>query len=249
MQLKKKTNPDFTIQKIETKDTRKYEKMPKPLPQFIFRMLLLGSSAGGKTTLLLNLLTNPNFYLGSFDKIWIISPTASVDTTWQALDKLNESEKSKYRILEECTEEDIQAIFAEQDKDIADSNNKAKPLGLIIFDDCINSKFMDSKTFSDLFYKGRHWNLNTILSFQSYKLIKRSIRLNFSHQIITSITQNELNMISDDLSNPIVDKSMVKMFYHHCKSKGKYNFLYKDNSEDYDSQFYMNFTQKFKLKK
>jgi hypothetical protein len=245
----KNKTPDLSIKKIDTKDTKKYPPMPKPLPQFPFRLLLLGSSAGGKTTLLLNILTNENFYKGVFDKIYIISPTISVDSTWQALDKLPEKEKEKYRFFEQCNVEDIQAILDEQDKAIKASADKSKPLALLVFDDCIGSKFLTSKTFGELFYKGRHYNCNTILSFQSYKNVQRSIRLNFSHTIVTSITENELVMISPDLANPVFSKKMVQDLYHSCKSKNKYNFLYKDGTEDYADQFMMNFTTIFKIKK
>ena len=59
----------------------KYEMMPS-LPA---RMLAVASSTGGKTVLIQNLILK--IYRGSFERIYIFSPSVNVDDTWKAVKK------------------------------------------------------------------------------------------------------------------------------------------------------------------
>ena len=59
----------------------KFDMMPK-LPA---RMLCVASSTGGKTVLIQNLILT--IYRGSFERIYIFSPSVHVDDTWSAVQK------------------------------------------------------------------------------------------------------------------------------------------------------------------
>ena len=59
----------------------KFDMMPK-LPA---RMLCVASSTGGKTVLIQNLILK--IYRGSFERIYISSPSVHVDDTWSAVKK------------------------------------------------------------------------------------------------------------------------------------------------------------------
>ena len=59
----------------------KFDMMPK-LPA---RMLCVASSTGGKTVLIQNLILK--IYRGSFERIYIFSPSVHVDDTWSAAKK------------------------------------------------------------------------------------------------------------------------------------------------------------------
>ena len=59
----------------------KYDMMPS-LP---FRGILVASSTGGKTVLIQNLILN--IYKGSFERIFIFSPSVHVDDTWNSVKK------------------------------------------------------------------------------------------------------------------------------------------------------------------
>ena len=59
----------------------KFDMMPK-LP---VRMLCMASSTGGKTVLIQNLILK--IYRGSFERIYIFSPSVHVDDTWSAVKK------------------------------------------------------------------------------------------------------------------------------------------------------------------
>jgi hypothetical protein len=53
---------------------------PHNLPRHPFSMLNIGQKSSGKTTLISNLLSKPEFFKGKFNRIIFISPTASSDT-------------------------------------------------------------------------------------------------------------------------------------------------------------------------
>ena len=59
----------------------KYEMMPN-LPA---RMLCVASSTGGKSVLIQNLILK--IYRGSFERIYMFSPSVHVDDTWRAVKK------------------------------------------------------------------------------------------------------------------------------------------------------------------
>ena len=59
----------------------KFDMMPK-LPA---RMLCVASSTGGKSVLIANLILK--MYRGSFERIYIFSPSIHVDDTWNAVKK------------------------------------------------------------------------------------------------------------------------------------------------------------------
>ena len=60
----------------------KFEILPKLLPA---RMIAVASSTGGKSVLIQNLILK--IYCGSFERIYIFSPSIHVDDTWTAVKK------------------------------------------------------------------------------------------------------------------------------------------------------------------
>ena len=55
------------------------------MPKLPARMLCMASSTGGKTVLIQNLILK--IYRGSFERIYIFSPSVHVDDTWSAAKK------------------------------------------------------------------------------------------------------------------------------------------------------------------
>ena len=55
------------------------------MPKLPARMLCVASSTGGKTVLIQNLILK--IYRGSFERIYIFSPSVHVDDTWSAVKK------------------------------------------------------------------------------------------------------------------------------------------------------------------
>ena len=58
------------------------------LPPNPSRMCFFANSGGGKTNLIVSMLTNPRLYGGDvFDAVYLVSPSAKLDSTWQHLAK------------------------------------------------------------------------------------------------------------------------------------------------------------------
>jgi len=240
---------NLSIEKIETKDTKVFKPVTKPLPSHPFRTAIIGSSNGGKSTLILNLLTKESMYMGYFDEIYIWSASIDTDVIWKKLEDLPAKEKDKYRFFKSYEESDVSEILDFQEQRLKNEKTKSKMHNMLfVFDDLIGSKIMTSKVFQSLFFRGRHYNLSLILSFQSWKRIERSLRLNLSQIIITSVTDNELNQLASELCNPFVNKELFNKIYFQCKKLGAYEFLYIDRTADYKDQFMVSFHSKFDIK-
>ena len=114
----------------------KYDMMPS-LP---FRGILVASSTGGKTVLIQNLILN--IYKGSFERIFIFSPSVHVDDTWNSVRKhisenMNVDTEKEKTYFEEYNPEALNQIIKTQHKVIDFQKNKQKDLHsiLIVIDD------------------------------------------------------------------------------------------------------------------
>ena len=148
----------------------KYEMMPS-LPA---RMLCVASSTGGKSVLIQDLILK--IYRGSFERIYIFSPSVHVDDTWRAVKKYitdvmkvdTEKEKVYY---EEYDPIALKHIIETQHKVIDFQKNKQKDLFsiLIVVDDFADDpKFVRySNILHGLFTRGRHNDISCILSTQN----------------------------------------------------------------------------------
>ena len=93
----------------------KYDMMPS-LP---FRGILVASSTGGKTVLIQNLILN--IYKGSFERIFIFSPSVHVDDTWNSVKKhisenMNVDTEKEKTYFEEYNPEALNQIIKTQHK-------------------------------------------------------------------------------------------------------------------------------------
>ena len=79
-----------TIQPIKLKDYEVKQSKYEVVPKLPCRSLILGPSGSGKTILLQNLIMN--IYKGCFSRIFIFSPSISVDYSWQPVKRYIEEE-------------------------------------------------------------------------------------------------------------------------------------------------------------
>ena len=177
---------DLTIKKaLKAKKQDIIEKNPlyehNIIPNVIFRALFIGKTMSGKSNLILYLLNQKKFYRGFFDEIHIFSPTASEDATYK---QYIEETKDNVAVHDEVLDEDIEAVMSEQKKIIDKMGLRFSKNVLFIFDDIITDKSMKNKMIKDLFFKGRHYNINIFLSSQSYKEIPRALRLQSSNLFV-----------------------------------------------------------------
>ena len=230
----------------------KYEMMPS-LPA---RMLAVASSTGGKTVLIQNLILK--IYRGSFERIYIFSPSVHVDDTWKAVKKyIKETMKvddEKEKIyFEEYDPIALKKIIETQHKVIEyQKKNKDKNLFsiLIIIDDFADDpKFVRySNLLHGLFTRGRHNAMSVILSTQKYNVLAPIIRLNASALFVFRLkNMNEVNAFLEE-NSALVDKKALYEMYQQAVNYKPYSFFYiNTNAKDVANMFYINFEKRFEI--
>ena len=160
----------------------KYEVAPK-LP---FSQIITGPSGSGKGILLQSMILD--IYRDVFERIYIWSPSISVDSNWLPVkkyiqDNLKVNLEKEKCMFDEYVPEELEAVIKRQHKVIEfQKKNEHKKLFsiLIIVDD-----FADSKAFSrnspllnQLYVRGRHNAINIITSTQKFNALNPIIRVN-----------------------------------------------------------------------
>ena len=230
----------------------KYEILPK-LPA---RMIAVASSTGGKSVLIQNLILK--IYRGSFERIYIFSPSIHVDDTWTAVKKyisdVMKVDAEKEQIYyEEYDPVALKKIIETQHKVIDfQKKNKQKELFsvLIVVDDFADDpKFVRySNILHGLFTRGRHNAISCILSTQKYNVLAPIIRLNASALFIFRLkNMNEVNSFLEE-NSALVDKKALYDMYQQAVNFAPYSFFYiNTNAKDVNNVFFINFQQKFEI--
>ena len=230
----------------------KYEMMPS-LPA---RMLCVASSTGAKSVLIQNLFLK--IYRGSFERIYIFSPSVHADDTWRAVKKYitdvmkvdTEKEKVYY---EEYDPVPLKHIIETQHKVIDfQKKNKQKELfsiSIVVDDFADDPKFVRySNILHGLFTRGRHNAISCILSTQKYNVLAPIIRLNASALFIFRLkNMNEVNSFLEE-NSALVDKRTLYDMYQQAVNFAPYSFFYVNtNAKDVNDMFYINFEQRFEI--
>jgi hypothetical protein len=207
------------------------------IPEHPFRMYVVGASQSGKTNLILNLLTRPEFYGGYYGQnILVISPTArNLDKSYQVLGLPPEnfypcSPDVLSRIFELCKQAKLQ--------------NRDSPV-LIILDDFIaNRKFAICKELVELLVQSRHYNVSCMLLSQSYHRVDKTIRLNCSSIVYFKGSNRELEILADDFTPPGMSKRQFMRLISEITNP-KYSFLFIDlNRTIQQGRYKQNLTKK-----
>ena len=148
------------------------------IPDHPYRILTVGGSGSGKTNALLNLINNQP----DIDKINVYSKDP-YEAKYQYL--INKREKvgldhfKDPRAFMEYSN-DMQDVY----KNIEDYNPGKKRKILIAFDDMIadmiNSKKLNPVV-TELFIRGRKFNISVVFTTQSYFRVPKDVRLNSTH--------------------------------------------------------------------
>ena len=109
----------------------------------------------GKTYLIINLLTNENFYLGKFDKVYFICPSFHSDPKYSVLDIPDN------QIMTEFDAKKIEKIV---------KSKKEDEQILLVFDDCITQdgfkKNQNNNVLNTIAVNGRHMGVSMIIASQ-----------------------------------------------------------------------------------
>lgn len=228
------SNGDLSIKTIDTsKDKIEQPFLAKDEKMFIpplgSSVVISGKSGSGKSTLLTNLLTDGRFYgkskekpRGWFDKIFLFSPTANGDDIQKSL---GIPKKYVFTDLDEAPKL-LEIVLNSQQKKL----DQAKGAHLVeqyavIFDDVIgNTKFMNSKSFSQCFYQVRHVNCTTFICTQHFKRVPKVCRLQANFIFFFQGSQSEVETIAEEFAPPRISKKEFAKFVEEATAE-KFAFL------------------------
>ena len=192
------------------------------IPDHSYRILIIGGSGSGKTNALLNLINNQP----DIDKIYLYAKDP-YEAKYQYLinirEKVGLDHFDDHKAFMEYSI-DMQDVY----KNIEDYNPGKKRKVLIVFDDMINNKNLDSIV-TELFIRGRKLNISIVFITQSYFKVPKDVRLNSTYFFIMKIAnKRELQQIALNHSSDIEFKDFMKI-YKKC-TKEPYSLLVNDTT-------------------
>jgi len=207
---------NYKILKVRDKTDSYYTEVPN-LFDLPFKLLINGKSQlSGKTTIILNLLLNPEFgydKLFEGENIYIISNNKLDNKLEMMSEKLDIPPENRMIFDEEAIEilyDSLEEEFMEE------TMNGGKPSNrLIIFDDCGYSGSLKNKQhgiISRLICNGRHLNLSQIYTSQRFSQVSTTLRTNLTAAILFNTSSKELDLISEDMNYLPTHKEFVQMF-------------------------------------
>ena len=123
---------------------------------------------------------------------------------------------------------DMQDVYKNIDEYNIDKERKR----IIVFDDMIADMINDKKLNSivtELFIRGRKWNISLVFITQSYFKVPKDVRLNSTHFFIMKIpNKRELQQIAINHSSDINTKDFANI-YRKCTDE-PYSFLVNDTT-------------------
>ena len=199
------------------------DKFHKAMPTFDipFKLLINGKSQlSGKTTIVLNLLLNPQFgYSNKFDgeDIYIISDN-KFDNKLKMLAEYKEIPDTNIMGYDEnvldMLYDTLEEAFMEE-KEEGNIKNR-----IIIFDDVGYSGNLKNKNFgiiSKLVANGRHLNLSQIYTSQRFTMLSTTVRSNITGAILFNTPAKELELIAEDFNYLDNKKDFIEMFRRETK--------------------------------
>ena len=199
-------NFDDYVSENRTEHNRNWPYIPdKP-----YRILIIGGSGSGKTNVLLNLIENQP----DIDKICLYAKDP-YEAKYQYLINKRESVGINHfndpKAFIEYSN-DMHDVYKNIDDYNPDKENKI----LIVFDDMIadmiNNRRLDSIV-TELFIRGRKFNISFVFITQSYFKVPKDVRLNTTFFFIAKIqNKRELQHIAQNHSSDISTKDFIDIY-------------------------------------
>ena len=212
----------YEILKVRDKCDSYYTEVPG-LFDVPFRILINGKSQlSGKTTIILNLLANPDFGYDKMFKgenIYIISNNKLDNKLKMLSDRLEIPD-------DQCTtfdEDYLETLYENLEEEfLEETEGGGKPANrLIIMDDCGYSNSLKNKQagiISRLICNGRHINLSQIFTSQKYTQCSTTLRTNITGAILFGTSMKEVDLIAEDMNYFEDKKTFIKMFREATKN-------------------------------
>jgi len=232
--------------KIEQRPLMKADIIPRHASSVIFN----GRSGSGKSNLMINLLTRPEFYgpkkagqKGYFDMIFLFSPTANGGD--DLVQFLNLPDK---RIDTSLDTKKLDHIINTQQKLIEKKGIMKSPKILIIFDDCqSDAKFLKTKSFMRCFIQCRHLNISTFLCGQRFNRTPKACRMQANNIFFFPGSDSEVELMTDEYTPANTSKKAFRNLIQEA-TKEPYSFLHINLRCPVEKRFRQNLDQYLSFK-
>ena len=192
------------------------------IPDYRYRILIIGSSGSGKTNALLNLINNQP----DIDKIYLYAKDPHEKKYQYLINKREEVGLDHFNDPKTFIEylNDMRDVY----KNIEDYNLGREHKILIVFYDMIADMINNKKLNpigTEWFIRGRQLNISIAFITQSYFKVPKDVRLNSTHFFIMKIlNKRELQQIALNHSSDIDFKDFMKI-YKECTKEPYFFWL------------------------
>ena len=211
----------INLDNIVNNNNEKHNEKQPYIPDYPYRILIIGGSGSGKTYTLLHLINEQK----DIDRIYLYAKDFS-ESKNEYFIKNRETAGTKHL-------NDSKAFIERSNtmndvyRNIDNYNQKRKRKILIIFDDMI-ADIMTNKKFhsiiKELFIRCRKLNISLALVTQSYFSVPKDVRLNSTHYLLMKINnRKESQNIALNHSEDIDYKDFIKIYREFTKEPN--NFL------------------------
>ena len=193
-----------------------------------------GKSGSGKSNLLLNMMTRPQFYKDYFDLVFFFSPSCKCDDLPKYLDLPDK------RLFDTFDEKSMMNILDTQKDIIKKEGIDKSPKILIILDDIQSEqKFLRSKTILTLFIRNRHLNISTWVCGQSWTRLPRACRLQASGVYFFPGSQSEVDHMIEEYTPPNCTKKKFEQMLKFATNE-PHSFMFINNQLPFKERFRKN---------
>ena len=212
------------------------------LPNVRFFGMLVGKTGASKTTLLINMLLNPEFgYSEIFkgDNIYIFSGSLTSDKKLEKL--IDAKEIPQSNLYSEYDNDLLNALYdkLEDNYNENDINENPTEYPLIILDD-LSFAMGRGKEFNGLTrlaQNSRKLGISVIVTTQHYSQIPLAVRNNISFAVLYATSSKNLEIIEQEHNYLRTRKEFNNMWKDNVKSKRNFIVVNYDNDKD---QIYLN---------
>ena len=229
---------DLRIRAVEMPDDihdPQFDDLDERLQKPPFVMVFQAPVKSGKSTAMMNLLYNDNFYRDRFDNVIICSPTIEGDLTWATAlddDKNYIITGSKLEDLDNVIYQIWNRLYAKVTE--AEKNGEHIPHTLVIIDDCLGKM---GRKFEEVIARHRHPRMSFLVSSQDFRKIPQVCRNNASHYVIfRTYSKVELKKMQEEFGSVVGEDNFIRLYEQATKKK--FNFL---QLKKWDREAWQNF--------
>ena len=201
------------------------------LPDIPFRMLVVGRSGSGKSSILSCLVALPDWYgndfIGDYIYIWTGSPS---DDKINKLIEYKEIPDSNVRY--EWIDTEVSEVYDElvdDWKEKVDEGERPNDVLFIVDDMFYSNKFANSRMkdsmMSKVFMNGRKFNISIVILAQKYSSISSGLRENTNAVLTFGATNKQIDLMEADFNYLKNAKEFYRVF-RDATNGSKHDFLF-----------------------